>query len=368
MKTVLHLSSSSGPGGAERVACAIAASLDPAKYRSLVGLFRPGWLKDQCECRGLATYVMSNDGFMNWKWMRECYQLVKKERVDLIQAHEFDAIVHGWVVAKMAGIPLVATVHGKIYFWERVRRRWAYRFVSRSTTMVTVSEDLKRFIVKQTGMPEGRVQVIYNGVDAAPTPDTAQVVRCRRDLQFPDEDLVVGIVGNLYPIKGHRYLLEAIPQILKACPKTTFIFIGRGELDVSLKAKAKELGIDEKVRFLGLRQDVPILLAVMDVFVMPSLSEGLSIALLEAMACGKPVVVTQVGGNPEVVVQGSTGILVPSENPPALAEALTALLADTEMRRQYGEQGRRRQVDLFSLNAMTRAYEQSYDRVLAGVA
>ena len=126
VKTVLHLSSSSGPGGAERVFCALASSLDPNRYRSVVGLFRPGWLKDQCESRGLATYVLSNDGFMNWKWMRDCYRVVKQERVHVIQAHEFDAIVHGSVVAKAARVPMVATIHGKNYFWERRRRRWAY--------------------------------------------------------------------------------------------------------------------------------------------------------------------------------------------------------------------------------------------------
>lgn len=365
MHTVLHLSSSSGPGGAERIVCALAASLDRTRFRSLIGLFRPGWLKDQCESRGLRTYVFSRDGFMQWKWMRDCYRLIKQEQVDVIQAHEFDAIVHGALVAKIAGVPMVATIHGKHYFWEKGRRRWAYRWVSRYAKMVAVSEDLKRFVVEQTGMAVGRIQVIYNGVDQAPKADPAQAGQYKKDLGLAGDELVVGIVGNLYPVKGHTYLLDAIPQILKDCPKTTFLFIGRGELDVPLKTKAKTLGIEEKVRFLGLRQDVPKLLAIMDVFAMPSLSEGLSIALLEAMAAGKPVVVTRVGGNPELVVEGQTGYLVPAGQAPPLAEAMLSLLRDQTQAKAFGVRAQHIVEERFTLDLMANQYSILYQQAIS---
>lgn len=367
VKTILHLSSSSGPGGAERVVCALAASLDSTKFRSIVGLFRGGWLKDQCEARGVRTVVLTGEGFLHWKWMLECYRLVKREGVDLIQAHEFDAIVHGWVVAKLAGIPLVGTIHGKVYFHEKARRRCSYRIISRSATLVAVSEDLKRFIVDEVGIAASRVQVVYNGLDpaavAAPDADPLQV---KRELGLASDELVVGAVGNLYPVKGHRYLLDAIPEVLKACPNTTFLFIGRGELEASLKAQAQALGIEQKVKFLGLRQDVPRLLAVMDVFCMPSLSEGLSIALLEAMAARKAVVVTRVGGNPELVVDGKTGLLVPSQDAPALSRALLALLPNVALRSRFGTSAHERLRTNFSLAAMTARYQQAYREALSG--
>lgn len=361
MKTVLHLSSSSGPGGAERIVCALAASLDRSRYRSLVGLFRPGWLKEQCESRGLVTHVFSTEGFMQWKWMRDCYRLIKKERVDVIQAHEFDAIVHGALVAKIAGVPMVATIHGKHYFWEKGRRRWAYRWVSRYAHMVAVSEDLKRFVLDQTGIPAHRVQVIYNGVDKAPKADPAGITQYRRDLGLSDDELVVGVVGNLYPVKGHTYLLDAVPQVLETCPKTTFLLIGRGELEVPLKTKVKTLGIEEKVRFLGLRHDVPKLLAIMDVFAMPSLSEGLSIALLEAMAAGKPVVVTHVGGNPELVVEGEIGYLVPAGDAPSLAQAILALLGDPSRAARFGVRAKQLVEERFTLGLMADKYCTLYE-------
>ncbi|MFO0773263.1 MAG: glycosyltransferase [Nitrospiraceae bacterium] len=361
MKTVLHISSSSGPGGAERVACALAASLDSTQYRSLVALFRPGWLKDQCDARGVPTTVLSAEGFLHWKWMRDCYRLVKRERVDLIQAHEFDAIVHGWVVAKLAGIPLVATIHGKVYFWEKARRRWAYKIASGSATFVAVSQDLKRFVVETVGIPDTRVAVIHNGIDPrlldVSTVDRAAV---QRDLGIPEGNLVVGSVGNLYPVKGHTYLLDAIPSVLKHCPNTTFIFAGRGELEGALKEQARSLGIEANVKFLGLRQDIPNLLAAMDVFCMPSLSEGLSIALLEAMAAGKPVVVTNVGGNPEVVLNGKTGLLVEPQSGRELATALTQVLSDAVMRQSFAKAGKQRLVDDFSIAPMAAQYQQLY--------
>lgn len=341
--------------------CALAAALDPAKFRSLVGLFRGGWLKDQCEARGVRTDVLTGEGFLHWKWMLDCYRLVKREGVDLIQAHEFDAIVHGWVVAKLAGIPLVGTIHGKVYFHEKARRRWAYRIISRSATLVAVSEDLKRFIVDEVGIPASRVQVIYNGLDpavvAVPDVDPQQV---KRELGLAPDELVVGAVGNLYPVKGHRYLLDAIPEVLKAHPNTTFLFIGRGELEASLKAQAQALGIEPKVKFLGLRQDVPRLLAAMDVFCMPSLSEGLSIALLEAMAARKAVVVTRVGGNTEAVVQGETGWLVHACDVESLRVALCEALTDFSRLKQFGIAGSARVKTHFSLQRMAEAYGAIY--------
>jgi glycosyltransferase involved in cell wall biosynthesis len=212
-------------------------------------------------------------------------------------------------------------------------------------------------------MAEDRVQVIYNGVDEAPETDLAKTSQYKRDLGLSEDELVVGVVGNLYPVKGHSYLLDAVPQILKAYPKTTFLLIGRGELEVPLKTKVKTLGIEEKVRFLGLRHDVPKLLAVMDVFAMPSLSEGLSIALLEAMTAGKPVVVTRVGGNPELVVEGQTGYLVPAGDAQSLAEAILALLGDSNRAKMFGMRAKHIVEERFTLAHMAEQYLKLYQAI-----
>ncbi len=268
----------------------------------------------------------------------------------------------------LSGIPLVATVHGKNYFWERLRRRLAYRWVSRRATMVAVSKNLKQFIVEKVGVSPDRIKVVYNGVDALPYCEASEVSRCRRELGMPEGDHIVGVVGNLYPVKGHQYLIEGIPAVLQTCPNTSFVFAGRGELETQLKEQVHRLGLDKRVHFLGLRQDIPRILALLDVFVLPSLSEGLSMAILEAMIAGKPVVATQVGGNPELVVEGETGFLVPPRDSHALASRVATLLTNKQQAVQFAEQGRRRAEGQFSLASMVEAYQMLYEQCLQSKA
>lgn len=363
-KTILYLSTSSGPGGAERVISNLSASLDPARFRAVLCLFRPGWIQVHTESRGVRTYVIPTHGMFDWRWMLRFKRLLKDEHVDLIHAHEFDANVQGTFVATLSGIPLVATVHGKNYFWEKLRRRLAYRWVSRRATMVTVSENLKHFVVEKVGIDPGQVKVVYNGVDVLPQIDPFDIGKCKEDLGLPSGNQIVGVVGNLYPVKGHQYLIASIPAVLAKCPNTTFVFAGRGQLEAELKSQAFQLGVNEQIRFLGLRQDIPRILSMLDVFVLPSLSEGLSMAILEAMVAGKPVIATDVGGNPELVEDGETGYLVPSQNSQALADRLITMLTNSARALQFGETGQRRAQGRFSLQTMVREYQVLYDQCI----
>jgi len=364
IKTILFLSTSSGPGGAEQVISNLASSMDPAKYRGVLCVFRPGWLQERTHSRGVPTYVIPTQGMTDWRWARRFRDLLIDEHVDLIHAHEFDANVQGAAVAAYLGIPLVATVHGKHYFWEKLRRRLAYRWVSHRATMVAVSEDLKRFIVENVGIDSTRITVLYNGVNVPPIPDLADIEACKREMNLPDSDRVIGVVGNLYPVKGHQYLIDAIPAVLETYPDTSFVFAGRGHLESDLKQQVSRLGLDKRVHFLGLRQDIPRILALLDVFVLPSLSEGLSMAILEAMMAGKPVIATRVGGNPEIVIDGETGFLVPPKESHALAESLITLLKDRHLAAEFGEQGKRRAQRQFSLQTMVNAYQSLYAECL----
>ena len=175
---------------------------------------------------------------------------------------------------------------------------------------------------------------------------------------------MVGVIGNLYPVKGHQYLIDGIPSILSKCPNTSFLFAGRGQLETDLKAEVKRLGLDGRVHFLGLRQDVARILALLDVFVLPSLSEGLSMAILEAMIAGRPVVATAVGGNPELVLNGKSGFLVPPRDSQALAKSVTTLLMNRPQAAQFAEEGKRRAEGQFSLRTMVNAYQTLYEERL----
>ena len=359
-ETILFLSTSSGPGGAERVISTLSAALNTQHRGIILGLFRPGWLQTECQRLGVETIIIPLSGPLHLGWFLECIRVVRRERVVLIHAHEFSAIVYGWIVSLIARIPFVGTIHGKNYFWEKARRRLAYRLIARTGTLVAVSEDLKRFISEKVGIPVRRLRVIYNGITPAPPVEESEIERCRSELGIKSGDTVLGAVGSLYPVKGHRFLLDAMPIVLQRFPNTVLIMAGRGELGVSLKEQAKRLGIEEKVRFLGMREDVPRLLALMDVFVLPSLSEGLSMALLEAMAAGKPVVATRVGGNPELVEEGKTGLLVRAEDASNMAGGLVRILGNRSMMRELGVAGAERVLRSFSLDSMAHQYRALY--------
>jgi glycosyltransferase involved in cell wall biosynthesis len=358
--TVLHLSTSSGPGGAERMISTLTAELNQGQFRVIVGLFRSGWLQTECEARGVQTCVMPLAGLFNLQWFRACLRLLRREQVALIHAHEFSAILCGWIVATLAGLPFVATVHGKNYFWEKLRRRVTYRLVSRHGTLVVVSQDLKRFVCDKVGVAGNRVEVIYNGVAPAQMVTDEEVQKCKAELEVSGSYPMLGVVGSLYPVKGHRFLLEAMQEIIRQWPKAQLLVIGRGELEVSLKEQVEQLAIGANVHFLGMRQDVPRLLSLLDVCILPSLSEGLSLALLEAMASGKPVVATRVGGNPELIDHGRTGFLVQPEDARDLAANLLKLLNDPETMQQFGRQAEERVRQHFSMKQMVDRYRGLY--------
>jgi glycosyltransferase involved in cell wall biosynthesis len=363
--TILHLSTSSGPGGAERMISTLTAALNQGQFRIIVGLFRPGWLQEECEALGVKTSVIPLAGRFKLQWFRACLQLLRREQVALIHAHEFSAILCGWIVATLAGIPFVATLHGKNYFWEKLRRRIICRLVSRQGMMVAVSHDLKRFVCDQVGVTETRVEVICNGVASAETVTDEETQKCKVELGIIGCYPVLGVVGSLYPVKGHRFLLAAMPKLLRRWPKARLLIIGRGELEVSLKEQVEQLAIGSNVYFLGMRQDVPRLLSVLDAFVLPSLSEGLSLALLEAMAAGKSVVATRVGGNQELIDHGRTGFLVQPEDASDLAANLVKLLEDPGMMQQFGRQATERVQQHFSKGQMVDRYRELYARSLS---
>ncbi len=362
--TVLHLSTSSGPGGAERVISSLAAALNQLNYRVIVGLFRSGWLQGECERLGVETTLLPLPGGLQIGWFRDCLRLVREEKVAIIHAHEFSAVVLGWIVARIANVPFVGTIHGKNYYWEKFRRRLAYRIVSRYGQLIVVSEDLKQFVSQRVGIPESRLQVIYNGVESPAIENNSSSQACRAELALPEGSPVIGAVGSLYPVKGHRYLLDALPAICKRYPRVILLIAGRGELEVSLKEQVARLGVEKHVRFLGMRNDVQRLLSVMDVFVLPSLSEGLSMALLEAMVAGKAVVATKVGGNAELIDHGRTGFLVSAENSSDLADQLIKLLGNPELIRDFGLAGAELVHRRFSKAEMISRYQTLYTSLL----
>ena len=271
----------------------------------------------------------------------------------------------GVLAARLAGVRAIAHgEHGRDIADPdgTNRRRNALRRVLAPLIrrFTTVSEDLRRWLIEDVKVDSAKIQRIYNGVDTAhdAPADRAEI---RAALGVPADAPVIGTVGRLDPVKDQAGLLEAFARL-----RTTgavLVIVGDGPCRADLHGRAAALGLGERVRFLGARKDVAHVLGAMDVFVLPSIAEGVSNTILEAMATGLPVVATRVGGNPELVSPGVTGQLVPRQHPDALADAIDRYLGDPVLRLAHGTQARARAVEMFSLDSMREAYADLYDEL-----
>jgi glycosyltransferase involved in cell wall biosynthesis/predicted ATP-grasp superfamily ATP-dependent carboligase len=363
VKTILHLIECSGPGGAETILMNLVKSLDQKKYRSVICLLEDGWLNARLRERGFDTVIIPQRKGLHPGWIYKCIELIRQRKISLLHAHEFTLNTYGSIVSKLTGVPIITTVHGKNYYWEKWRRRVACRFAARQSKMVAVSEDTKNFLMSRVGVKKEHLTTIHNGIDINTYSCAPEAKEARNGARGGKCGPVIGTVGNLYPVKGQTYLLKALPMVIKSFPNVTCMIAGRGELLGQLKAEAAELGLDGKVKFLGFRDDIPELLQELDIFVLPSLSEGLPLSALEAMAAGKPVVATDVGGTHEAVIDRHTGLLVPPEDPQALSEGILCLLRQPELAKIFGDAGRKRVEQIFSLETMIKRYEELYDEL-----
>lgn len=366
MKTILYSIETSGPGGAEKMLISLVDSLDRSRFRAVICLLKKGWLHDQLLARGHLTYVNPLHSTVDVRWVRRAMSLLKSERVDVMHAHEFYMNAYSALLAKLTGIPSVTTIHGKNYSSAKWYRRAAYRAVSRTTKMIAVSTGIADFLSRDVGIDASRLTTVRNGIDAsvfAPTPQGK--ANARADLGLSMQQPVIGCLGNLYPVKGHTHLIEAAAAICRRYCDAVFLFAGRGHMLETLQQQAAQLGIERNMRFLGFREDTPALLAAMDVFVLPSLSEGLPLSLLEAMAAEKGIVASEVGGIPEVIVSGQNGFLVRPADPPGLAEKILALLDAPDRASAMAQRARTDVLANFDIAAMTRTYEEMYESLAA---
>ncbi len=298
-------------------------------------------------------------------------RLLRRIRPNVVHSRNwatFDAVV----AARLARVPVVvhgehgrdiADPEGRHPRRNRLRRLCA-PLVNR---FVTVSHDLRRWLVSDVRISAQKVITIHNGVDTARfAPGDRDASRAALSLA-PDQP-VVGTVGRLDPVKDHAGLIRAFCVLLREYPDAVLLIAGDGPCRDDLGGLIASLGLVEHVRLLGERDDIPRVLAAMDAFVLPSIAEGISNTILEAMATGLPIVATRVGGNPELVEDGVNGILVPRQDPTALATAIGAYLGDAHLRAVHAKSSRQRAVQQFGLQRMRDAYRDLYSNLAAQVS
>jgi glycosyltransferase involved in cell wall biosynthesis len=329
MSGILNLIESSGPGGAESIMLTLANYQHELGFESTVCLQKEGWVSNRVNQLGLKLLLNPLKSSIDFLWLKKMYQYVKNHDIKLIHSHEFAMNFHGTLLSQISGVPCITTVHGKKYYPDKWSRRFIYRYISKHSNLVAVSDDLKQFLVSEIEIKDRLINVLPNGVNIDDfKPSDLVRTETRLKLGITDDQVLIGAVGNLYPVKGHTFLIDAAALVCKEYPQTVFMIAGRGQLEQELKEQAAQLGIENNILFLGFRDDVHRLLQAMDVFVMSSLSEGLPVSILEAMASRTPVVSTDVGGIPEVIIHNETGYLMKSGSAESLAEGLLTCLTE----------------------------------------
>lgn len=293
----------------------------------------------------------------------ELAKIAHEKKAVVIHTHNEKAQFYGALAGLLTRVPVVHTKHGKNSTdWRSVvRNNMAARFCKK---VVAVSNDAAVQCVEDEKIPAGKVMTILNGVDLTRFSRVIEHAEARCQLGIDPSVPVIGIVARLALIKDHANLLAACHLIKAANHSFNLLIVGDGPLRSELEQLTASLGLEGCVIFTGSRSDIPELMQAMDVFVLSSRSEGVSLTLIEAMACEIPIVATAVGGNPEVVKEGETGFLVPAQNPVAFAEKIIHLLADPVLRQQFGIAGRQRAETEFSLSRAADQYVKLYHSIL----
>lgn len=280
-------------------------------------------------------------------------RIAKKRNLQILHGHLSTSSILASMAAKMAGIPSVATVHG-------INSKYPYVACNK---LVAVSEGVKRHLMKQ-GVPADRIVVIYNGLETSRI-TVGSREEARSKLGILDSDIAFGITARITKAKGIAEAIEATAKVIKTHPKVRLVLFGDGHETEFFRSMTISHGIASRVLFAGYQTDIFSVLPALDAFMLPSHKEAMGIAILEAMACGLPCIGTEVGGIPEVILDGETGLLVPDKDSEALAKSMVTLIENPELRSDFGQAGHSRLESEFSSSAMARKALGLYEELLA---
>lgn len=372
---VLHFIDSAGVYGAERVILNLSTQLQRVGgYVPVVGCIvqgrdEPSALFDAAASAGIEALKIPIANSRLWRDLPRAASLLAGAGIDLIHSHGYKPSVYGEVIRRRMGVPILATCHLwfepssgplKMRVMVAIERRLYRGFPA----VVAVSEPIREILVRH-GVPQERTAVVANGVEVPEAPPATRLAALRRELDLADDDFVVLNAGRLTRQKAQWLLLEAAAILKNRERSFRFVIVGEGPLKQELRRRAEQLGVAHRVGFLGFRDDMDALLQMADAFALPSLDEGMPMALLESAAAGLPAVTTAVGDIGKLIVHEQTGLLIPGEDAPALAAALERLYRERELAGRLAAAAHQAMVDRYSSQAMTRRYVEVYERILS---
>lgn len=367
--TILYLITGFGIGGAEKALLELVKRVNKKKYRVLVASVGPGGpLEEDFKKYSEHCFHFKPRLGFDLGLVTKLMAVLRKYKVEILQTTLFYADVIGVLAARLVKLPVIiswqtalALPTGSVED-DRFRHTWAYRLASSFMHhIVAVSDQVRKYFIQNRHIPKHKISTIHYGVDLEHFNKNNKSIR--KEIGLNENDIVLAMVGHLSEVKGHKYLVEVLPSLISTYPNLHLIIAGDGPKRQILQKQIDNLGIQSHVHFLGVRSDIADLMCSGDVFVLPSLYEGLPNVVLEAMASSVPIVASDVGGVSELVINEKTGFLFEAKNTAQLKESLEKLLTSKKRRKTMGRNCRTRIENYFSIDFEIERFEDLYSRL-----
>ena len=345
----------------------IAANCDKSRFPIMIGsITSAGALQASMKKLQTPTFSLNISSRKYYiQAIQRLVSLLRKEKVSIVHAHCFDPTFIGLIAARIAGVKFVFTRHHSDHN-IRLGAKWHTKIDSfcakNADHVIAVSKVTKQIMMEIEKVPSEKITVVYNGMEKLREPTAESIAKTRGELSNLNKTIIL-LIGRLHEEKGHRYLFEAIPQIKEKVGKISVLLAGDGPQKGQIEVEAKHFGVETDVNFLGKREDIPELLSIASIAVMPSLAESFGFVALEAMYMGTPLVTSDAGGLVEVVEDGETGVIVPKANSMAIAKAVSRVLQSPDIQIKFKEKGPKR-AEIFTFERMIRGYEKVYNSLL----
>ena len=372
-RKVFYLLDSLNVGGTETQAVELALRIPEAGYEVTLGCLRArGPLLERLQGSQVAVREFHPEGGIDS--LAGFYQLLRlswflrRKKFDIVHTHDLWSNLIGVPAARLAGVRAIVSSRRDLanFDWYQSKRRgWLRRIQNLGGAVLANATPIRDALIAEDGFKPEKLRVIHNGVDI----DRFQTSGDERDQVFPGvgKGKLIVLVGNMHTdVKGHPWLIASAPAVVHEFPTARFVLAGDGEQQPRFEEQVAKLGLEQNFLFLGRRTDIPKLLACCDIAVLPSRAEGLPNAILEYMAAGLPTIASRVGGNAELIEDGVTGLLVPSEDSAALSDALLALLRDPGLARRMAQNGHEFTIRNFSFERLVREVDELYSELLRG--
>lgn len=364
MIKVIHVITDMKIGGAGRWLLNFLKNFDKSKLDIKVVIPKGSMLKNEINGLNVATIEIDGigDKSLDWSSVSALNKLFSTEKPDIVHTH---ASLSARIAAKMAGIKAIVHTKHCLDNPKRGVKKAIAAFINNqlSSRIIAVSKAVESNLI-EAGMPQSKINVIYGGVDEIKKLSQEEINQIKSSYGISEKDIVFGMVARLAAVKGHKYFIQAAEQVLKARTDVKFLVAGTGPMENELKKMVADMKLENSIIFTGFMKDVEKVYNVIDVNVITSISEAQCLALVEGMTVGKPMIGTEVGGIPELIIPNQTGILIPVAKPEALTEAILRLADDSELREVMGAQARELMLEKFSASEMTAEIYRLYEEVV----